>query len=136
MPAKSSAVPARPLLIPKLSLNDDDSAGKVASPAHSSWASKFPSLRRNSSSKSSIRSWSSEGYSTLPPNPHFALLDLKGPEVAPEDIVPSYKSQEAMPGRFIPENCGFTLEFQSTAPSKASVFELKELAPALYQAGK
>lgn len=134
MPANT----ARPVLIPKLSLNDDDFAGKVPSPVqtHSSFMSKFPAFRRTSSSQSSVHDWASNGYATLPPNPHFVLLDLKGPEVAPEDIVPSYKSQEAYPGRFIPQNCGFTLEFQSTAPSKASVFELKELAPALFQAGK
>lgn len=142
-----------PQRVPSIELPDRPPSPKIVnfSSSFGSRVSGFIKAKKTShhSSRSSsassttfhehVISWTDNGYATLPASDRFNLLALTPNDAAVYEGVtksPSYRSiSEAMPHRAIPVNCGFTLECESVA-SRDATFELKELGPALIQAGK
>jgi hypothetical protein len=87
-------------------------------------------LRRKSGSGTgsgaAVPTWSEQGYEILPPSARFCLTKLK--------VKGAHGTCCQHLGRTIPADVGFTLEWSGPFPAEKQ-FELKELSPALLQAG-
>ena len=83
-------------------------------------------------------SWDVDGYGILPPEPRFKLTELLLPIMGSMGSAPSYHSLQLDGGpasrREIPSCVSFTLECTAPVPP-AVTFEVKDLSPALLQAG-
>lgn len=93
----------------------------------------WTSSKRNNQS---LLTWEADGYASLPDNPRIVLEDL-GESISGlgSEPVPVLPDTGFPATRDIPRDTAFTLAFEGVLPD-ATTFELRQVAPALIQAGE